>query len=66
MEDVLTGYEGFGLVSLSAASVREQNQIVVRKPLPDNPAHGEVIGEKTRGVRRAMKRSAIWLIKPSS
>ena len=65
MEDVLTGYEGFGLVSLSAASVREQNQIVVRKPLPDNPAHGEVIGEKTRGVRRAMKRSAIWLIKPS-
>ena len=65
MEDVLTGYEGFGLVSLSAASVREQNQIVVRKPLPDNPANGEVIGEKTRGVRRAMKRSAIWLIKPS-
>ena len=64
VEDVLAGYKGFGLVSLPVASAREQNQIVIRKPLSDNPAHGEVIGRKTRGVRRALKQSAIWIVKP--
>ena len=64
MEDVLAGYKGFGLVSLPVGSAREQNQIVIRKPLSDNPAHGEVIGRKTRGVTRALKQSAIWIVKP--
>lgn len=64
IEDVLDGYQGFGLVSLPVGSVRNQDQIVVRKPLPDNPAHGEVIGRKTRGVRRALKQSAVWIVEP--
>ncbi|MCY3820356.1 MAG: hypothetical protein OXH52_13495 [Gammaproteobacteria bacterium] len=66
IEEVLAGYEGFGLVSIQVASVREQNQMVVRKPLPENPAHGEVIGQKTRGVRRALKQSAKLIIQPRS
>src|SRR6478752_1384431 len=40
------------LVSLTAAQAREAGQAVCRKPLADDPAHGEVIGSKGSSSRR--------------
>lgn len=64
VETVLRGEDGFGLVALTAGFVRDHGQGVVRKPLTDDPSHGEVTGEKTRGTRRAFARHAAWLVRP--
>ena len=60
-EHALRNHEDFGLVALSVALVREHGQGVVRRPLPDDPAHGEVVGSKTRSVRKAFARNAVWI-----
>lgn len=46
--EVLSGHEGFALVSITAGLVREYQQRVARETLDDEPAHGIVIGEKRR------------------
>ena len=63
-QDLLRGYDGFGLVAIPAALVRQQGQRIVRKATPRDPAHAEVIGKKTRGVKRAFKRGAVWVVRP--
>ena len=63
--DVLRGYDGFVLVAIAARLVREQGQVIVKKPTDSDPAHAEVIGRKTRGTRRTFKRNALWIVAPS-
>lgn len=63
---VLEGHEGFALVSITAGLVRQCNQVIVRKPLAGDPAHAEVIGNKTPGVRKKMARNAVWVFPPPS
>lgn len=40
------------------------NQKVVRDPLPEEPAHGLVIGNKTRSCRRNFAKETNWIIEP--
>ncbi len=63
-DSVLAGHEGFGLVSLPAGLARENRQGIVRRPLPDEPAHAEVFGKKTRGVRKALAKGSKWIVPP--
>ena len=35
-----------------------------RKPLPEEPAHAEVFGGKTKSVKRAFARSSEWIVPP--
>lgn len=62
VEAVLQGYNGFGLVALGAGFVRGHGQVIVKKPVPDDLSHGEVIGDKTRATRRAFAGHAEWVI----
>lgn len=62
-ESVLEGHEGFGLVSFLAGLARQFKQGIMRKPLDEEPAHAEVFGEKTRGVRRAFAKNCQWVIR---
>lgn len=64
VESVVQGHEGFGLVSFTAGLAREKGQGIVRKPVPEEPAHAEVFGKKTRGVMRAFARGSTWIIPP--
>ena len=57
----LRGYGDQGLVVLTAAFVRSLKQGVIREPLPEDPAHGEVVGKKTQGIRRQFANNATWL-----
>lgn len=60
-DDVLRNHEGFGLVALTVGLVREHGQGVVRRPLAEDLAHAEVVGSKTRSVRRTFAKEAVWI-----
>ncbi len=61
---ILTGHERFALASITARLARECGQAVVRDPLPDEPAHGLVIGPKPKSVQRRLAKAAAWLVPP--
>lgn len=63
-DQVLAGHEGFGLAALSAGTVRDRAQRIVRDPQPNEPAHGLVIGNKTDGNRKAFAKAARWVAYP--
>jgi hypothetical protein len=64
-EDILQGFAGYGLASLTARQARECEQGVARDPLPDEPAHGLLFGPKTNSLRRRLAAAAVWVISPS-
>jgi hypothetical protein len=61
---VLAGHEGFSLAYITAALARRLAQIVVKDPLPLEPAHGLVVGDKPRKVQKEMAKVAIWEVAP--
>ena len=63
--EVLTGHEDFALAMVTAGIARESQQHVARDPLPDEPAHGLVIGEKKK-ASRIMAKAAQWVIAPAN
>ncbi len=50
-DDVLEGHDDFALAAVTAGLARECRQIIVRNPLPQEPAHGLVVGNKTKSVK---------------
>ncbi|MEE8435807.1 MAG: hypothetical protein V3S64_13570 [bacterium] len=64
IEDILKNYPDLGLASFSAGFARSQKQGVIRKPLDMDPAHGEVVGEKPRSIRRIFAENANIIIEP--
>lgn len=63
-DDALAGYDGYGLVALRVGQVRELGQAIVRRPTDRDPAHVEVVGKKTRAIKKAFKRAAVWVVCP--
>lgn len=63
-EDVLRDYDGYGLAGLTAGQARKCGQAVAHDPLPDEPAHGFVVGKKTRQAKRCLASAAILVISP--
>lgn len=49
LESVLENYQGHSLAQLQVGFVRSIGCIVVRDPLPDNPAHALVCGKHSGG-----------------
>ena len=62
--DVLKGHEGFALAQITAGFARFKQQGVQRDPLPDEPAHALVFGNKTDSVRKAFAKTCEWVIPP--
>jgi hypothetical protein len=62
--DLIANYPGSGVVGLSVGLLRQLHQGVVRRPLPDSPEHGEVVGTKSHRVRSRMAKESRWLIEP--
>lgn len=60
--DSLRGLEGFGLVALHVGALKAQGFVVVPVPVPGNPHHAEVRGEKTKAKKRQMAKDAEWLV----
>lgn len=64
-ESVLLGHEDFSLASISAGLTRRHGQGIRRAPLPEEPAHAEVFGKKTRSVQKAFCRASEWIVPPA-
>jgi hypothetical protein len=60
----LENYPDHFLVAITAGAARAQEQEVKRTPIPEEPAHGDVVGKKTRGRRRALCAEAEWVKAP--
>ena len=62
---VLAGHPGFALAAITAGLARECGQVLVRDPIPDQPADALVVGRKTESVRRRFALEARWVKEPS-
>jgi hypothetical protein len=63
--DAIRNYRGYGLAALTAAHARSLRQAVASDPLPEEPAHGVVYGQKKRGgIGRKLRDGAIWVVPP--
>jgi len=62
--DALANFPDDFLIAITVLVARSQSQTVVRSPTEVEPAHGDVIGKKTRGRRREMARRARWVKEP--
>ena len=62
---VLSGHEQYAVIGLSARAARGSGLIVVADPQPQDLAHAIVVGNKTGSRRRALVRSAVWIVAPS-
>lgn len=60
----LADHHNFALAEITAGLVRSLQQVIMRAPRPEEPAHAKVVGTKTRPVRKAMARAAAWVIDP--
>lgn len=60
-QDVVTPSEPH-LVTFTAGSVKgvSSTLVTVRTPLPDECAHGDVVGKKTKPIKRELMRLARW------
>jgi hypothetical protein len=63
-ESLLVNHSGYGLVSFLAGLARENKQGIVRKPIPEEPAHAEVFGNKTKSIRNALAKNSKWVVPP--
>lgn len=63
-EEILVGYQGFGVVALRLSDLESAGQELLSDPLPDEPDHALVRGRKTLGIRRAMAKGAHWVVRP--
>lgn len=54
----------FGVVAISAGEVRAEEQRIERSPLDEEPAHGDVFGEKPGARRKRFARVARWVVYP--
>ena len=61
---ILNGHPNFSLTAFPTKAVREKNQKTIRKPLDGDPAHGEVIGKKTKSVKNAIIANCFWVVEP--
>jgi hypothetical protein len=61
-QSCLDGYDGYGLVSFTAGTARANQQLVCRDPLPDNPAHGIVYGDKPTRVKKQLVQGSTWIV----
>lgn len=63
---LLDGHEGYGVASFPARVARHDcGQHLVRRPLPKNPAHAEVVGRKTDAVKKKLRLASTVLVQPS-
>lgn len=64
LDNVLRGWEHFGVVVVTMEECRNAGLGIVRTPLPDNPNHCELFGPRAAGRRRALSKGARWVKYP--
>lgn len=65
MEELMAGFDGYGLAALVAGTARAQEQGVRRVPRDNFPGHAQIEGHKSKAVKRALAASAVIRIEPT-
>ena len=65
-EQTLCGHTGYGVVSLRADVMYNENQQILHTPTEDNVAHCDVVGAKPKSVRRRLRNSARLMVAPAN
>lgn len=61
--DVLRGYDGYGLAAITAGHARGCQQGISRNPpVAGEPAHAFLFGRKTKSLKRCLAQHAEWVI----
>jgi hypothetical protein len=63
-EDACRAKSDWYIASLTARQVRDEQQGIARAPLPEEPAHGNVLGDKPRSRRKRFSQLAEWVVMP--
>jgi hypothetical protein len=63
-DTVLVGHNNFALAAITAGLARECGQGVARDPLPEEPPHALVFGQKTKPVSRKFALGSRWVVLP--
>ena len=63
-ETIVAAYPLFGVAAITAAAVRAEQQGVVRSRTEEEPAHGDVCGEKPTSRRIRLAEQAWWVVEP--
>jgi hypothetical protein len=58
--DLLEDHPGAFLAFITAGTARELGKGIVREPTDDDPAHGNLTGPDTSGIRKRLARAAQW------
>jgi hypothetical protein len=61
-DDLLAKFDGYSLAAITAKDARASKQVVYRAPVPDEPDHGEVKGDKPKAVQRSFAKLAKWVV----
>ncbi len=65
-QHALVGYEEtHALAAFKTTVARQNGQGIARDPLPEDPAHGVVFGNKPRAVSKALASASHWVVSPS-
>ncbi len=56
----------FGMIDLTVSAVYDEDQVVVRDALPEDPSHANVVGNKTGGRRKRWSKLATVLFLPAA
>ena len=65
VDDILVKHESYGVVSLTGAQLSAMGFQVFSRPEPGFPAHVEVAGKKTSGLKSKMAKGCVWVREPA-
>jgi hypothetical protein len=65
-EDARRSKPDWYVVALQAAEFRHEDQGIVREPTAEEPAHGNVLGDKGKTRRRRFVPLARWIVAPAA
>jgi hypothetical protein len=63
-EITVSKYPTFGVAGFLAGLARKLQQRVLHDPIPENIAHSNVKGQKTKGIRRKLARGSTVVLPP--
>ena len=59
-------FPNYGLAQINAKLARDLNQEVKLDPVPDEPMHALVLGDKPRPIARELSLQSQWIVQPDS
>lgn len=62
---LLLAFPGYGLVAITAELARLEDQSIRRSETPEDPAHGDVVGDKPPGRRKRFAGQCTWAVTPA-